>query len=106
MSRNRIIYDVFRPSWLTVTKIKTIRLAFLLAVVSGPAFAGPMRGSEDGCSSCGQETAACHVPISKASAATRHARCHLPNATKDDWPTGMILGNADLMSTLRDRLNA
>jgi hypothetical protein len=106
MSQNRIMYDVSKPSWLTVTKIKTIRFALLLAVASGPAFAGLMTGSEDRCSSCGQETAACHAPRSKASAAIGHARCRLPNATKDDWPAGMILGNAELMSTLRDRLNA
>jgi len=63
-----------------------------------------MMGSEDGCRPW--ETVACHVPVSKASAATGHARCRLPNPTKDDWPAGMILGNADLMLTLRHRLNA
>jgi len=97
MSQNRISYGVSKPSWLTTVKIKTIRLALLAAVASGPAFAGPMTGSEDGCRSCNKETAACHVPTSKASAATGHARCRLPNGTKDDWPAGMILGNADLM---------
>jgi hypothetical protein len=108
MSQNRITYDVSKPSWLTVIKIKTIRLALLLAVASGPASAGPMTGSESGCGSCDQETAACHVQISKASAATghAHAHCRLPNATKDVWPAGMILGNAELMLTLRHRLNA
>jgi hypothetical protein len=105
MSQNRITYEVSEPSWLTVIKIKTIRLALLLAVASGPASAGPMMGSENGCGFCDQETAACHVPISKASAATGHARCRLP-VTKDDWPAGMILGNAELTLTLRHRLNA
>jgi hypothetical protein len=104
MSRNPITYDVSRPSWLTVIRIKTIRLVLLLAVASGPASAGPMTGPENGCGSCDKHTAAC----SKASAATRHAHahCRLPNAVKDDWPAGMILGNAELMLALRHRLNA
>jgi hypothetical protein len=106
MSQNRITYDVSKPSWLTAIKIKTIRLALLAAVASGLTFARPMMGSEDGCRSREKKTAACHAPASKASAATDHARCRLPNPTKDDWPAGMILGNADLMLTLRRRLNA
>jgi hypothetical protein len=108
MSQNRITYEVSKPSWLTVIKIKTIRLALLLAVASGPASAGPMTGSENVCGSFDKDTAACHVPMSKASAATRHAHahCRLPNAVKDDWPAGMILGKAELMLTLRHRLNA
>jgi hypothetical protein len=67
-----------------------------------------MMGSENGCSSCDKDTAACHVPMSKTSAATghAHARYRLPNAVKDDWPAGMILGNAELMLALRNRLNA
>jgi hypothetical protein len=92
MSQNRITYDVSKPSWLTTIKIKSIRLALLAAVASGPAFAGPVMGSEDSCRSCEKETAACHVPKSKSSAATGHARCRLPNPAKDDWPAGMILG--------------
>ena len=108
MSHNPITYDVSRPSWLTLIRIKTIRLALLLAVASGPASAGPMTGSESGCGSCDREPAAFHVPISKAFAATgrAHAHCRLPNAVKDDWPAGMILGNAELMLALRHRLNA
>jgi hypothetical protein len=106
MSQNRITYDVCRPSWLTTIKIRTLRLALLLAVASGPAFAAPLMGSDDGCSSCDKETVAFHVPVSKASATTGHARCRLPNPTKDDWPAGMILGNADLILTLQYRLNA
>jgi hypothetical protein len=106
MSQNRITHDVSKPSWLTAIKIRTIRLALLAAVTSGPAFAEPMMGCEDGCHSCDRETVACHVPVSKASAATGHARCRLPNPTKDDWPAGMILGNADLMLILQHRLNA
>jgi len=82
-------------------KIKTIRLALLAAFASAPAFAAPMMGSEDSCRSCEKKTAACH-----ASAATGHAHSRLPNPTKDDWPAGMILGNADLMLTLRHRRNA
>jgi hypothetical protein len=65
-----------------------------------------MTGPENGCGSCDKDTAACHVPMPKASAATRHAHCRLPNAVKDDWPAGMILGNAELMLALRHRLNA
>ena len=107
MSRNRITYDLSKPSWLTLIKIKAIRLALLLAVASGPASAGPMTGSENGCGSCDKDTAACHVPMSKASAATGHAHGHrrLP-VTKDDWPAEMILGNAELMLAFRHRLNA
>ena len=112
MSQNRIMYDVSKPSWLTLIKIKAIRLALLLAVASGPASAGPMTGSENGCGSFDKDTAACHVPMSKASAATghahahAHAHCRLPNAVKDDWPAGMILGDAELMLAFRHRLNA
>jgi hypothetical protein len=93
MSQDRITYDVSKPSWLTAIKIKTIRLALLVAVASGLVFATPMMGSEDGCRSCERKAAVCHAPVSKASAATGHARCRLPNPTKDDWPAGMILGN-------------
>jgi hypothetical protein len=106
MSQNRIPYHVSRPSWLTAMKIKTIRLALLAAFASAPAFAAPMMGSEDSYGRCGEKTAACHAPVSKASAATGHAHSRLPNPTMDDWPAGMILGNADLMLTLRHRLNA
>jgi hypothetical protein len=108
MSRNRITYDLSKPPWLTLIKIKAIRLALLLAVASGPASAGPMTGSENGCGSFDKDTAACDVPMSKASAATghAHAHCRLPNAIKDDWPAGMILGNAELMLAFRHRLNA
>jgi hypothetical protein len=107
MSRNRITSDVSRPSWPTAIKLKTIRLALLLAVASGPASAGPMTGSENGCGFCDKETAAFHVPMSKASAATghAHAHCRLP-VTKDDWPAGMILGNAELILAFRHQPNA
>jgi hypothetical protein len=37
MSQNRITYDVSKPSWLTVLRIKTIRLSLLAAVASGIA---------------------------------------------------------------------
>jgi hypothetical protein len=67
-----------------------------------------MMASENGFGSCDRETAACYVQISKSSAAIghAHAHCRLPNAVKDDWPAGMILGNAELMLALRHRLNA
>ena len=82
-------------------------LCFVFAVLGSTlAFARPMMRSEDGCRSCDKKTATCHVPISRACAATGYAHCRLPNAIKDDWPAGMILGNADLMLTLQHRLNA
>jgi hypothetical protein len=85
---------------------RPITLCFVFAVLGSTlAFARPMMRSEDGCRSCEKNTAACHVPISKACAATGYACCRLPNATRDDWPAGMILGNADLMLTFRHRLN-
>ncbi len=84
MFQNRIRYDVAWSSWLTEIKIKTIRLALLAAVASGPVFAKPMMGSEGGCRSCEKKTAACQVPISKASAATGYARCRLLPLAESD----------------------
>jgi len=60
---------------------------------------------EDGCRLPENKTAACHVPIEPC-AATGRTRCRFPNAPKDDWPANMILGNADLVLTLRCQFNA
>jgi hypothetical protein len=70
------------------------------------AFANPVMLSEDSCRSHEKKATACHVPISKPGATTGCARCRLPNAPKDDWPAGMLLGDAGLVLTLRHRLNA
>jgi hypothetical protein len=39
-------------------------------------------------------------------AVTGPTGCRFPNAPKDDWPANMILGNADLVLTLRRQFNA
>jgi hypothetical protein len=70
------------------------------------AFARPMTCVETGCCSYGKKAVAVHSPISKPRAASGYARYRLPNTTKDDWPAGMILGNADFMLTLRHWLSA
>ena len=86
---------------------KLIALCFVFAVLGSTlAFARPMTCAETGCRSYGKKTAAFHAPISKPCAASGYARYRLPNTTKDDWPAGMILGNADFMLTLRHRLSA
>ena len=86
---------------------KPITLCFVFVVLGSTlAFARPMTRAETGCRSYEKKTAACHAPISKPSATSGYARCCLPNTTKDDWPAGMILGNADFMLTLRHRLSA
>jgi hypothetical protein len=75
---------------------KPITLCFVFAVLGSTlAFARPITRTETGRRSCEKETSACHAPISKPCAADGYARCRLPNTTKDDWPAGMILGNAD-----------
>jgi hypothetical protein len=86
---------------------KPMILCFVFTLLgSTVAFARPMMGSDGGCRSHEEKTAACHVPISKHGAATGCAGCRLPNTPKDDWPAGMLLGSANLMSGLRPRLNA
>ncbi|MHB8270582.1 hypothetical protein [Bradyrhizobium sp.] len=69
------------------------------------AAANPMMLSEDSCRSHEKKANACH-PISKPGAATGYARCRSPNAPKDDWPAGMLLGDAGLVLTLQHRLDA
>ena len=86
---------------------KPITLCFVFVVLgSTRAFARPMTGTEIGCRSYEKKTAAVHAPISKPCAASGYARYRLPNTIKDDWPAGMILGNADFMLTLRHWLSA
>jgi hypothetical protein len=85
---------------------KPITLCFVFAVLGSTlAFARPPC-AETGCRSYGKKAAAFHAPISKPRAASAYARYRLPNTTKDDWPAGMILGNADFMLTLRHWLSA
>ncbi len=86
---------------------KPITLCLVFAVFgSTVALARPMTCAETGCRSYGKKAAAFHAPISKPRAASGYARYCLPNTTKDDWPAGMILGNADFMLTLRHWLSA
>ena len=86
---------------------KPITLCFVFAVLGSTlAFARPMTCVETGCCSYGKKAAAVHSPISKPRAASGYAPYRLPNTTKDDWPAGMILGNADFMLTLRHWLSA
>ena len=74
---------------------KPITLCFVLVVLGSTlAFARPIARAEIGRRSCEKKTAACHAPISNPCGAGGYARCRLPNTTKDDWPAGMILGNA------------
>jgi hypothetical protein len=82
-------------------------LCFIFTVLGSTlAVAGPMGQFDGGCRSHGKKAAACHVPISEPGAAAGRMCCRLPNAPKDDWPAGMILGNADLALPLPRRLNA
>jgi hypothetical protein len=86
---------------------KPMMVCFVFTLLSSSlAFARPMIGSEDGWRSREKETDACHISILKPRAATGRTQYRLPNALKDDWPAGMILGNADLVLALRRRLNA
>jgi hypothetical protein len=86
---------------------KPITLCLVFAVLGSTlAFARPLTCAETGCRSYGKKAAAFHAPISKPRAASAYARYRLPNTTKDDWPAGMILGNADIMLTLRHWLSA
>jgi hypothetical protein len=85
---------------------KLMILCFVFnALGSTLAFANPIMLSEDGCRSHEKKATACHVPVSKRGAAIGCARCRFPNAPKDDWPAGMLLGDAGLALTLRHRLN-
>jgi len=86
---------------------KPITLYFVFVVLGSTlAFARPMTCVETGCCSYGKKAAAVHSPISKPRAASGYAPYRLPNTTKDDWPAGMILGNADFMLTLPHWLSA
>src|SRR5258706_12406533 len=92
-------------------KIRRVTVAFSSSgyrdlALLGERFARPMTCAETGCRSYGKKTAAFHAPISKPCAASGYARYRLPNTTKDDWPAGMIPGNADFMLTLRHWLSA
>jgi hypothetical protein len=85
---------------------KPMILCFVFTVLGSTlAFARPIMRSEDGCRLHEKKTAACHVPIEPC-AVTGRMRCRFPNAPKDDWPANMILGNADLVLTLRRKFNA
>jgi hypothetical protein len=89
------------------TSHKLIILCSVFTVLGNTlAFANPMMLSEDSCLSHEKKTAACRVPISKHGAATGYGRCRWPNAPKDDWPAGMLLGDAGLVLTLQHRLDA
>ena len=86
---------------------KPIALCFVFVVLGSTlAFARPMTCVETGCCSYGKKAAAVHSAISKPRAASGYAPYRLPNTAKDDWPAGMILGNADFMLTLRHWLSA
>jgi len=86
---------------------KLITFCSVFAVLgSTVAFARPIMRSEDGYLSYEKKADGCHVPTSKACAATGYEHCRFPNTTKDGWPAGMLLGNADLMLSLWHRLNA
>jgi len=86
---------------------KPITLCFVFVVLGSTlAFARPMTCVETGCCAYGKKAAAVHSPISKPRAASGYAPYRFPNTTKDDWPAGMILGNADFMLTLRHWVSA
>jgi hypothetical protein len=86
---------------------KPMILCFVFTVLGSTlAFARPIVHSEDGCRLHAKKTTACHVPILEPCAVTGHTHCSFLNAPKDDWPANMILGNADLVLTLRRRVNA
>ena len=75
---------------------KSMILCFVFTVLGSTlAVARPIMRSEDGCRLHQMKTTACHVPILEPCAVTGHTRCRFPNAPKDDWPAGMILGNSD-----------
>jgi hypothetical protein len=79
---------------------KPMILCFIFTVLGSTlAVARPMGPSEGGCRWHQKKAAACHVPISEPGAG--RICCRLPNAPKDDWPAGMILGNADLALPIR-----
>ena len=89
------------------TAHKPMILCFIFTVFGSTlAVARPMGPSEGGCRSHDRKAAACHAPISEPDAATGRICCRLPAAPKDDWPAGMILGNADLVLPLPRRLDA
>jgi hypothetical protein len=86
---------------------KPMILCFIFTVLGSTlAVARPIGQYEGGCRSYERNTAACHVPIPEPGAATGRMWRRLPNAPKDDWPAGMILGNADLALPLSSRFNA
>jgi hypothetical protein len=83
-----------------------ISCSVFTVLASTIAFANPMILSEGSGLSHEKKAAACRVPISKHGAATGCRRCRLPNAPKDDWPAGMLLGDAGLILILQQRLDA
>jgi hypothetical protein len=86
---------------------KPMILCFIFTVLGSTlAIARPMGPSGVGCRSHEKKAVARHVPISEPGAATGRMCCRLPNAPNDDWPAGMILGDADLVLPLPRRLNA
>jgi hypothetical protein len=85
---------------------KPMILCFVFTVLGSTlAFARPIMRSEDGCRLHEKKTTACRVPIEPC-AVTGPTGCRFPNAPKDNWPANMILGNADLVLTLRRQFNA
>jgi hypothetical protein len=86
---------------------KPMILCFIFTVLGSTlAVARPMGPSEAGCRSHEKKTAACHVPMPEPGAAAGRMWRRLPNAPKDDWPAGMILGNADPALPPLRRFNA
>jgi hypothetical protein len=86
---------------------KPMILGFIFILLGSTlAVARPMGQHEGGCRSYERNTAACHPPMPEPGAATGHIWRRLPNPPKDDWPAGMILGNADPALPLSPRFNA
>jgi len=84
---------------------KPITLCFVFVVLGSTlAFARPMTCAEIGCRS--YEKNGRFSCSDKPCTTSGYARYRTPNTTKDDWPAGMILGNADFMLTLPHWLSA
>ena len=87
---------------------KPMILGFIFTLLGSTlAVARPMGPYyKGGCRLHERNMAACHPPMSEPGAATGHIWRRLPNPPKDDWPAGMILGNADPALPLSPRFNA
>jgi hypothetical protein len=85
---------------------KRITLCFVFVVLGSTlAFARPMTGAEIGCHPYERERPLLMLRYQNHAPRAGYARRRLPNTTKDDWPAGMILGNADFMLTFRHWLS-